>query len=96
MKVPRLLMIPISDIVVRERIRSDLGDVRGLAENIEAIGLIHPIAVAIMQGCPGKYILLSGQRRVEAFRFLGRTEIPAILHDSQVCSSVGGAIDEAD
>src|ERR1700722_608140 len=65
----------ISDVIVGERARRDLGDIAGLAASIEAHGLMHPIVVTET----GELIV--GERRLAAYRLLGRTEIPTRVAD---------------
>ena len=60
----------ISDIKVGERHRRDMGDLRWLADSIENAGLLHPVVVT-----PDKR-LIAGERRLEAFKLLGRATIP--------------------
>lgn len=59
----------IENIVVGDRRRKDLGDIDSLANSIADIGLLHPIVVSL----DGK--LIAGQRRLEACKRLGMTEI---------------------
>jgi ParB family chromosome partitioning protein len=73
----------VDDIVVPDRKRSG-GDVRGLCESIEKIGLLNPITVVVRDipdGSPGGHIqrpvLVAGLNRLEAFKKLGKEEIPA-------------------
>ena len=61
---------PISSIRIGERQRRDMGDIDGLAESIEDIGLLHPITVD-EQGR-----LLAGVRRLAACKRLGWKDIP--------------------
>lgn len=68
MKVVRL-----DEIQVGERGRSDLGDVKGLSESIDAIGLLHPVVVN--EGME----LVAGERRMAAVRLLGWTEVPVTM-----------------
>jgi hypothetical protein len=42
---PTITAMPICNIRVGYRIRRDLGDIDGLAQNIDAIGLLNPLAV---------------------------------------------------
>lgn len=65
--------LPISSINVAERIRRDLGDITSLAESISSIGLLSPIILN------ESYTLLAGERRLEACKSLGWTEIPVII-----------------
>jgi N6-adenosine-specific RNA methylase IME4/ParB-like chromosome segregation protein Spo0J len=60
----------IAEIVVGARHRHDLGDVASLARSIESNGLLHPVVIHR----DGR--LIAGERRLEAFKLLGRTEIP--------------------
>jgi hypothetical protein len=63
--------VPIDSIKIGSRFRKDLGDIASLAKDISEIGLLHPIAI----NQNGE--LISGLRRIEAFKLLGRNEIPA-------------------
>lgn len=63
--------VRIETVRVTGRFRKDLGDVAKLANSIAELGLIHPIAIT----SDGR--LIAGQRRLEAFRLLGREVIPA-------------------
>jgi N6-adenosine-specific RNA methylase IME4 len=60
----------IDDIIVGRRHRRDLGDITSLARSIEQNGLLHPVVIRR----DGR--LIAGERRLEAFKLLGRTEIP--------------------
>jgi N6-adenosine-specific RNA methylase IME4 len=62
-------------IQVGYRYRKDLGDLRSLANSIAEVGLLHPIVVTP----EGR--LIAGQRRLEACRSLGWTEIPVTVVD---------------
>jgi N6-adenosine-specific RNA methylase IME4 len=65
----------IDAIVVGRRHRRDLGDIASLARSIEQNTLLHPIV--IRPDGP----LIAGERRLEAYKLLGRTEIPATVVD---------------
>ncbi len=65
----------IADIIIGERVRKDVGDLKGLAASIEKHGLLHPIVVK------SDGTLVAGFRRLEAFRLLSRKEIPASVID---------------
>ena len=60
----------IEQIQVGFRYRKDLGDLRALAQSIEEVGLLHPVVVTP----EGR--LIAGQRRLQACRLLGWTEVP--------------------
>lgn len=63
--------IRIETVKVVGRHRRDLGDIESLAQSIEELNLIHPITITENGD------LVAGQRRLEAFRLLGRDTIPA-------------------
>ena len=65
----------IDDIQIGFRYRKDLGDLRPLAESIADVGLLHPIVVT-----PERR-LIAGQRRLEACRMLGWTDVPVTIID---------------
>jgi hypothetical protein len=65
------IALKISDIDVSGRSRKTLGDIPGLAGSIERLGLLHPIVVT-----PEKKLIV-GRRRIEAYKLLGFSEIPA-------------------
>jgi len=67
--------IPVSEVKVGPRFRQTVGDVEELAQSIELTGLLHPIVVT----SDGQ--LVAGYRRLEAFKLLGRSEIPTTVID---------------
>jgi N6-adenosine-specific RNA methylase IME4 len=67
--------LPIDQIEVGFRYRKDLGDVRVLADSIAEVGLLHPVVVT----SSGR--LIAGQRRLQACRQLGWTEVPVTIVD---------------
>ena len=72
--------IPIDSIKINRRMRrTDEGRIQDLAESIKNIGLLHSISVALKDDT---YILLSGLHRIESFKLLGRTTIPATVRES--------------
>lgn len=72
MKERELTDMHIDDIKITNRYRKDLGDIKSLAKSIEDVGCLNPITVTYDNE------LLAGQRRIEAHRLLGLTEIPAL------------------
>ena len=78
--------VPIDSIKIGSRFRKDLGDTASLAENIREIGLLHPIVINQNRE------LISGLRRIEAFKLLGKSEIPA--HIVNLDDIVKGEISE--
>jgi ParB-like chromosome segregation protein Spo0J len=75
--------LPIGSIVVGKRHRTDPGDIKGLADSIDTIGLIHPIVVT------PDYRLIAGQRRLLALNRLGWDSVPV-----NVIHTLNGAVDE--
>jgi ParB family transcriptional regulator, chromosome partitioning protein len=61
--------MPIDDIVIGERNRSELGDIAGLAASIADIGLLNPISV------DERGQLLAGRRRLAACKLLGLKQV---------------------
>ena len=65
--------LEIAKIKINPRFRKDLGDIKSLAQNIEEIGLLHPIVVN------EKNELIAGRRRIKAYKHLGRDTIPTTI-----------------
>jgi ParB-like nuclease domain len=78
--------IPIDSIKSGRRFRKDLGNTASLAEDIGKIGLLHPIVIN------QNHELICGLRRIEAFKSLGKSEIPA--HIVNLDDIVKGEISE--
>lgn len=78
-KTDRTEMIPISSIIMNEDNVFSANDtdeeIQSLAENIKENGLIHNITVA--ETAPDQYLLISGERRTKAMKYLGRDTIKA-------------------
>jgi len=64
------MKMKISDIKIGNRFRKDLGDIHALADSIKDIGLLQPIVINENNE------LIAGQRRIDACKYLGWTEIP--------------------
>ncbi len=67
------MVISISDIKVRKRIRKENGDINSLMESLQTHGLINPIVVT------EKFELIAGFRRYTAAKTLGWDTIPATI-----------------
>ncbi len=67
------MKVNLSDIVIKERQRLDLGDCTGLADSLRETGQIQAI------GLNERHELIWGRRRLEAARLLGWTEIEAVV-----------------
>ena len=70
------MKVPINEIHVRERLRSQIGDIESLKVSIQRVGLLNPILINDSKE------LISGNRRLEACRQLGWTEIEVTLMDT--------------
>jgi ParB family chromosome partitioning protein len=76
------MQVPIEDIIIKKRIRKDMGDIGALAESMKKFGLICPIVIS------GNNILIAGGRRLEAARSLGWRTINAVI--AQIPEEVSG------
>ena len=63
----------ISQIIIGERVRKDMGDLQEMAESIKRNGLILPVAVRRDR------LLIDGERRIRAATLLGWKEIRAVV-----------------
>jgi ParB family chromosome partitioning protein len=70
------VQIPINDIIVKKRIRKEMGDIESLAESLKRYGQISPIVVS------KKNVLIAGGRRLEAAKHLGWRTINAVVSES--------------
>jgi ParB family chromosome partitioning protein len=69
------MQIPIQDIIVKKRIRHDMGDISGLADSMKRYGQINPIMIT------KNNILIAGGRRLEAAKYLGWKTINVVVAD---------------
>ena len=60
----------INDVVIGNRTRKEMGDIKALAASIAERGLLHPIVVN------EKNKLIDGMRRLKACRSLGWENVP--------------------
>ncbi|MGV0961469.1 MAG: plasmid partitioning protein RepB C-terminal domain-containing protein [Limnohabitans sp.] len=74
-------MVPIDHIEVLNSRDRNMKVFEEIVENIRAIGLKKPITVAERAGDDGQphYVLVCGEGRLNAFRILGETHIPALV-----------------
>lgn len=70
-----LIYLPLGDITEGDRVRTDLGNIRELADSIASVGLLHPIVIT------PKRRLVAGGRRLSAVRSLGWSEVPVRVVD---------------
>ena len=67
------MLVKISDIKVKKRVRKDLGDLDALKQSLRTYGLLNPITLN------SKYELIAGERRLEAAKAIGWENINAIV-----------------
>lgn len=70
------MLIPISQIKIKKRVRKDLGNLDDLKESLKLYGLMNPITVN------KRYELIAGERRLSAAKALGWTNINANIVDN--------------
>jgi ParB family chromosome partitioning protein len=70
------MQVTIDDIIVKKRIRKDMGDIEALSESLRRYGQISPIVIT------KKNILVAGGRRLEAAKRLGWRTINAVISES--------------
>ena len=70
------MLIPISSIKVKKRVRKDLGNLEELKASLRTYGLLNPITIN------GRYELIAGERRLTAAKELGWTNIHANIVDN--------------
>lgn len=75
----QLMDVPLDLVDIGENVRTDPGDLGGLAASIEDIGVQQPI-VAVGPGADGRYRAVNGQRRILATRLAKRSTIPAVVY----------------
>lgn len=76
----RIRMIPIDRIDVLNPRSRNKKQHREIRDNVEVVGLKRPITVRLKpDGDPPRYDLVCGEGRIEIFRDLGATEIPAVV-----------------
>ena len=70
------MQVPIKDIIVKKRIRKNMGDIEALAESLKRYGQISPIVISASN------VLIAGGRRLEAAKYLGWRTINAVISES--------------
>ncbi len=72
------MLVKISDIKIKKRVRQDLGDLESLKDSLKTYGLLNPITLnADME-------LIAGQRRLEAAKSIGWETINAVILNKSV------------
>lgn len=70
------MLVNINDIKIKKRVRRDLGDLESLKNSLRTYGLLNPITIN------GKYELIAGERRLQAAKQLGWTNINAVVQNN--------------
>lgn len=70
------MLVPISNIKIKKRVRHDLGNLEDLKDSLRTYGLLNPITLN------RKYELIAGERRLQAAKQLGWTNINANIIDN--------------
>ena len=76
-------LVPISRIEILNSRDRNMKVFEEIVDNIRSIGLKKPITVTERPGEDGqvKYVLVCGEGRLNAFRILGESHIPALIVD---------------
>jgi len=86
-KILTVKPLPLKDLVIgkgqarKTHVSRELAE---LADSIQKIGQLHPIVVCESNTMPGKYEILTGQRRYLACQELGKEEIWATILDRSI------------
>ncbi len=70
------MLVNINDIKIKKRVRRDLGDLEALKNSLRTYGLLNPITLN------SKYELIAGERRLQAAKQLGWTNINAVVQSN--------------
>lgn len=70
------MLVPIANIKIKKRVRKDLGNLDDLKDSLRMYGLLNPITLN------RKYELIAGERRLQAAKQLGWTNINANIIDN--------------
>lgn len=70
------MLVNINDIKIKKRVRHDLGDLEALKESLRTYGLLNPITIN------NKNELIAGERRLQAAKQLGWTNINAVVQNN--------------
>jgi ParB family transcriptional regulator, chromosome partitioning protein len=71
------LQIRVEDVIIKKRIRRDLGDLRPLMKSMQSYGLLNPIILNRQNE------LIAGHRRLESAKMLGWRTIQSIMVDKE-------------
>ncbi|MHB9129942.1 MAG: ParB/RepB/Spo0J family partition protein [Armatimonadota bacterium] len=77
--IPQVVMIPVDRIRVVNHRNRDKKKFNQIVENISSVGLKKPITVRLCED--GYYELACGEGRLQAFKQLSQTEVPAVVRN---------------
>lgn len=93
-KVGRVAMVPLSSIIVEDRVREEMGDLVGLEGSMKQSGLAQPLAVKEL---PNKqYRLLAGGRRYTVLLTNQVPEVPVRIYDEDLTELEMKVIEKAE
>ena len=69
------MQVVIDEIIVKKRLRKELGDISSLALSFQKFGQINPVVIN------KNNVLIAGERRLEAAKSLGWKTISALIVD---------------
>jgi ParB family transcriptional regulator, chromosome partitioning protein len=81
-----MLTAKLSDIIMKDRIRKNLQNIKSFANSLQEYGVIQPVVVKRLSN--RKYELVAGQRRYEAAKYLGWKEIPITFNNSKAVNPI--------
>ena len=67
------MLVNISEIKIKRRVRKDLGDLEPLKDSLRRYGLLNPVTI------DSQYNLIAGERRLAAAKAIGWTSINAVI-----------------
>ena len=67
------MIVNISEIKIKRRVRKDLGDLEPLKDSLRRYGLLNPVTI------DSQYNLIAGERRLAAAKAIGWTSINAVI-----------------
>ena len=71
------MQVRVEDVIIKKRVRRDLGDLRPLMKSMQSYGLLNPIILNRQNE------LIAGHRRLESAKMLGWRTIQAIMVDKE-------------
>ena len=88
-----IVMIPVDQLMHHpENPRKDLGDLQELSDSIKANGVLQNLTVVKVDD--GQYNVVIGNRRLEAARMAGLTEVPCSISDMDYKSQIATMLAE--